>query len=92
MITELIKGKTLEEATRISNRAVADALDGLPPRKMHCSVLAEEALTAALKDYFEKAGDREAAGRLTGTGEETGGTSPPCCEGEDNPCCGSENR
>jgi nitrogen fixation NifU-like protein len=94
MITELIKGKTLEEATTISNRAVADALDGLPPRKMHCSVLAEEALTEALKDYFEKKGDAEGLGRLTeaGSGEEGDGSSPPCCEGEDNPCCGSEDR
>jgi len=44
MVTEIVKGKTIEEALRISNRAVAEALDGLPPIKMHCSVLAEDAL------------------------------------------------
>jgi len=51
MLTELIKGISLEEAKRISNQAVAEALDGLPPVKIHCSVMAEEALAAALKDY-----------------------------------------
>ncbi|MHC5039009.1 MAG: Fe-S cluster assembly scaffold protein NifU [Planctomycetota bacterium] len=59
MITELIKGKNLDEVGRISNRTVADALDGLPPRKMHCSMLAEEALQEALKDYFTKTGNEE---------------------------------
>jgi len=54
MITEMVKGKTIEEALRISNRAVAEALDGLPPVKMHCSVLAEDALKAAIKDYLKK--------------------------------------
>jgi nitrogen fixation NifU-like protein len=54
MMTELVKGKTLEEAMKISNVAVAEALGGLPPVKMHCSVLAEEALESALKDYHEK--------------------------------------
>lgn len=53
MLTELIKGISLEEARAISNKAVAEALDGLPPVKIHCSVMAEEALAAALKD-FEK--------------------------------------
>ena len=51
MVTELIKNKTIEEASGISNRAVAEALGGLPPIKMHCSVLAEEALTKAIEDY-----------------------------------------
>ncbi|TFG92263.1 MAG: Fe-S cluster assembly scaffold protein NifU [Syntrophobacterales bacterium] len=51
MVTELIKGKTIDEASKISNRAVAEALGGLPPIKMHCSVLAEEALTKAIEDY-----------------------------------------
>lgn len=51
MATELIKGKTLEEAWQLSNKAVAEALDGLPPVKMHCSVLAEEAIHKAINDY-----------------------------------------
>jgi nitrogen fixation NifU-like protein len=54
MVTQMIKGKTLGEALEISNRAVAEALDGLPPIKMHCSVLAEEALKSAIDDYFKK--------------------------------------
>ena len=54
MATELVKGKTLDEALALTNKAVAEALDGLPPVKMHCSVLAEEAIHAAIKDYKEK--------------------------------------
>ena len=54
MVTELVKGKSLEEALKISNKAVAEALGGLPPIKMHCSVLAEEALKAAIDDYRKK--------------------------------------
>ncbi len=55
MVTELVKGKTIEEALKISNRAVAEALGGLPKVKMHCSVLAEQALTSAIADYLKKA-------------------------------------
>ena len=56
MATEIIKGKTIEEALTMNNAAVAEALDGLPPHKMHCSVLAEEAVKAALADYYTKRG------------------------------------
>jgi nitrogen fixation NifU-like protein len=56
MVTEMVKGKTIDEALEISNQAVAEALDGLPPIKMHCSVLAEEALKSAIEDYFAKTG------------------------------------
>ena len=56
MATELIKGKPLEEALNLSNKAVVEALDGLPPAKIHCSVLAEEAVRAAVKDYYDKNG------------------------------------
>jgi nitrogen fixation NifU-like protein len=52
MVTEMVKNKTVEEALKISNRAVAEALGGLPPIKMHCSVLAEEALKKAIYDYL----------------------------------------
>ena len=54
MVTELVKGKTLDEALKISNKTVAEALDGLPANKLHCSVLAEEALQAAIEDYKKK--------------------------------------
>ena len=56
MATELIKGKPVEEARQLTNKAVAEALDGLPDYKMHCSVLAQEAIEAALKDYESKQG------------------------------------
>ena len=54
MATELVKGKTVEEALKVTNKAVMEALDGLPPVKVHCSLLAEEAIHAALWDYAEK--------------------------------------
>ncbi len=54
MATELIKGKPIEQALEITNQAVVEALDGLPAYKLHCSVLAEEAIKAAIKDYYEK--------------------------------------
>ena len=56
MVTEMVKGKSIKEALDISNKAVAEALDGLPPVKMHCSVLAEEALKSAIEDYISKYG------------------------------------
>ena len=54
MATEMVKGKTIDEALKLTNKAVAEALDGLPPVKMHCSLLAEQALKEALEDYFKK--------------------------------------
>ncbi len=57
MATEMIKGKTIKEAMALTNAAVAEALDGLPAHKMHCSVLAEEAVKAALADYYTKRGE-----------------------------------
>ena len=56
MATELIKGKPVSEALELTNKAVVEALDGLPAHKLHCSVLAEEAIKAALKDYYDKNG------------------------------------
>lgn len=56
MATELIKGKTVEEALELTNKAVIEALDGLPPAKVHCSVLAEEAVKAAILDYYKNEG------------------------------------
>ena len=56
MATELVKGKTVEEALKVTNKAVMEALDGLPPIKVHCSLLAEEAIHAALWDYAQKHG------------------------------------
>ena len=52
MVTEMVKGKSVEEALKISNKAVVEALDGLPPAKVHCSVLAEDALKAAIEGYL----------------------------------------
>ena len=56
MATELIKGKPISEALELSNKAVVEALDGLPSHKIHCSVLAEEAVRAAVKDYYDRNG------------------------------------
>ena len=56
MATEMIKGKPISDALQLTNKAVAEALDGLPAHKLHCSVLAEEAIKSALKDYFDKNG------------------------------------
>ncbi len=63
MVTEMVKGKSIEEALEISNRAVAEALDGLPLIKMHCSVLAEEVLKSAIKDYLAKREERDSGSK-----------------------------
>ena len=68
MATELIKGKTIDEALQLTNKAVIEALDGLPAAKLHCSVLAEEAIKLALKDYYDK------------NGIEYDHSQFPCCE------------
>ena len=65
MATELIKGKTLDEALELTNKAVVEALDGLPARKIHCSVLAEDAIKMALIDYYTK-NNRELPESLVG--------------------------
>ena len=62
MATELIKGKPVSEAMKLTNKAVAEALDGLPDYKMHCSVLAEEAIKSALEDYYAKHPDKRKEG------------------------------
>ena len=56
MATEMVKGKTIEDALKLTNKAVMEALDGLPPAKVHCSVLAEEAINAAIADYYKRLG------------------------------------
>ena len=56
MATEMIKGKTVEEALNVTNKQVVDALGGLPAHKLHCSVLAEESIKSAVKDYYDKNG------------------------------------
>ena len=61
MATELIKGKPVSEAMQLTNKAVAEALDGLPDNKMHCSVLAEEAIQSALEDYYRKNPEKKPA-------------------------------
>lgn len=60
MATELIKGKTLDQALELTNQAVVEALDGLPTQKIHCSVLAEEAVRAAIQDYYTRQGQPDA--------------------------------
>ena len=68
MATEMIKGKPIKEALELSNKAVVEALDGLPANKIHCSVLAEEAVKAAVSDYYEKKGIKPPAEIPTCTG------------------------
>jgi len=71
--TEMIKGKTIEEALKITNEAVAEALDGLPPQKMHCSNLAEEAIKAAIEDYRKRKG-------ITGNNQNSFESCQGCCK------------
>ena len=76
MATEMIKGKPLDEALKLTNKAVVEALGGLPPAKIHCSVLAEEAVKAAIADYYKRQGiDKEVPGACDG-----------CCSS----CCHAE--
>lgn len=79
MATELIKGKSIEEALKVTNKAVMEALDGLPPVKAHCSVLAEQAIKAGLSDYYTKKGidPTPIVGPISG---ECHGDSCSCCE------------
>ena len=63
MATEMIKGKHVDEAKKLSNKAVVEALDGIPQHKIHCSVLAEEAIAAAVEDYYKKKAAKEAANK-----------------------------
>ena len=72
MATELVKGKSIDEALALTNSAVVEALEGLPPVKVHCSVLAEEAIKAAISDYYKK----------NGIDKEVPGVADHCCEGE----------
>ncbi len=60
MVTELVKGLTLEEALQVSNKVVAEALGGLPPQKLHCSNLAADAVHAAIQNYYEQTGKKQA--------------------------------
>ena len=74
MATELIKGKSIDDALKLTNKAVVEALDGLPPVKLHCSVLAEEGVKMALQDYYNK------------RGEEMPEEYRPKCEGDCSEC------
>ena len=92
MVTEMVKGKTLAEALEVSNKAVAEALGGLPPQKMHCSNLAADALHKAIGDYLSKNGDRKRVGPLPCCGpapcREPGAGADPT-EPHETPSCGS---
>ena len=79
MATELIKGKPISEAAELTNKAVTEALDGLPAVKLHCSVLAEEAIKAALKDYFDKNGIEYDQAKFAPHGD-----CAHCCEAGDS--------
>ena len=82
MATEMIKGKPLKDALTLTNQAVTEALDGLPAYKLHCSVLAEQAIKAAVKDYYEKNGiayDPETF-KMLDEDHDHGDEPKPCCE------------
>ena len=74
MATELIKGQPISEALKLTNKAVTEALDGLPAHKLHCSVLAEEAIQAAVQDYYERRGIAYDAAQFS-----HGGEAKACC-------------
>ena len=80
--TEMIKGKTVEEALELTNKAVVEALDGLPPAKLHCSVLAEEAVKAAIEDYMKKQGQETDNTKFVGEAPDEG----CCCSACDRNC------
>ena len=82
MATELIKGKCVDEALQLSNKAVVEALDGLPPVKVHCSVLAEEAVRAAVADYYQRKGIEKEIPGCSG--------NCSCCHLHDEHCGGDE--
>lgn len=82
MATELIKGKSVDEALQLSNKAVVEALDGLPPVKVHCSVLAEEAVRAAVADYYQRKGIEKEIPGCSG--------NCSCCHLHDEHCGGDE--
>ena len=85
--TDMIKGQKIEDALKLTNKAVVEALDGLPPVKLHCSVLAEQAVKAALSDYYRKQGvDPEPiVGKLEDNAHEHEHSASCSCGGED--CC-----
>ena len=68
MATEMIKGKPISQALELTNKAVVEALDGLPPAKIHCSVLAEEAVKAAIDDYYKKKAAKKSSSNKSGSG------------------------
>lgn len=81
MATEMIKGKTIDDALKLTNKAVMEALGGLPPSKVHCSVLAEEAVKAAVADYYGKIGKQ--------LPQESIATACLCTNCDNADCCGS---
>ncbi|HDM78463.1 MAG TPA: Fe-S cluster assembly scaffold protein NifU [Deltaproteobacteria bacterium] len=90
MVTEMAKGKTLEEAASISRDDIAKALGGLPPKKLHCSNLGTDALKAAINDYWIKQGHPEKVVPLEDEHEEVEQTA--CCDGDERRCRQSDDR